>query len=234
MKNRWEEVLEVTDKLGEWEKTQSYRRVRYEDHIENGIFYRKFTKFGVDYRSEWKKTLKPIDPLRQQKLWKKDKELQYAFAVKDGYSPKIVDKEYNLVVIPEDISAEDAMACVVLQHLEGCRYSKVRKAIFCETPRRRLKEKLRGDLTSDIEFEKNHTEFNAELCWRELTRTKEQSPYETRLLKTFCGPEENNARLLAAQNTPGVEIVGKHDGGILTLRVPVFGWECCLQEGDLV
>jgi hypothetical protein len=231
MKNRWEEVLEVTEQLGEWGRPQSYRK-RYEDGIKDGVFYRKFIRNRMDYKSSCKKVSDPIDPLKKQKLWKGDKEGQYAFAVQTYYAPKVTDKSYQLVVIPGDIKIDDAMACVVLQHLDGCRRRADDGALCSATPLERLKEKLKGTLAPNTILEKNHTEFNVELCWKELTRTKEQNEYEERLLRTFYNGREDDARLLAAQNTPGIEIAFKNDECVLILRVPVFGLECRLQVGD--
>lgn len=231
MKNRWEEVLEVTEQLGEWGRSQSYRK-RYEDGIKDGVFYRKLIRHNLDGKKNYKKVSDPIDPLEKQKLWKGDKEGQYAFAVQTYYAPKVTDKYYQLVVIPGDIKIDDAMACVVLQHLEGCRRRADDGALCSATPLERFKEKLRETLASNTILEKNHAEFNAELCWRELTRTKEQNRYEERLLRTYCVDRGKDAILLAVQNTPGIEIAFENGEGILILRVPIFGLECQLQVGD--
>lgn len=234
MANRWEEVLEVTEQLGAWSKVQSNRKMRYLDKVEDGVFYREFYKFGNDYGYKWKATLQQIDPLRQRILWKKDKELRYAFAVQDCYVPKIKDKYYQLVVIPGDIVADDAMACVVLQHLEGCRRRIDDGALCGATPLERLKEKLGRILLPNMKLEENHVKFDTELCWRELARTKEQNTYEERLLNPDCNAKQETAVLLAVQNTPGIDIAYRNKVGRAILQVPVFGRECLLREGNFV
>lgn len=234
MKNRWEEVLEVTDRLGEWCDSRYDRSMAYYDVLEGEVFYREFYRKGNDYGYKWKSALDQINPLNQLKLGKKDREMKYAFAVRAGYSPKVLNKNYNLVIVPIDMDINGAMACIVLQHLEGCRRITDNKAIYCETPLRRLKEKLERTIDPNIKVEKNHAEFDAELCWRELARTKAQGPYEERFLHLGDTTKEENAVLSTIRDIPGIDIAGKDMKGKPILRIPVFGQECRLRVGSVL